>query len=509
MRLGQTLFWDEQVSLTGTVACGTCHAPRGGGSDPRDLAQTEAARNPGGDGVFGTNDDALGALGVPRHDADGLYDASTHFGLLPQPGGRQAPSMVNAGYFNLLFWDGRAASRFDNPDGGATLIASGGALENQAIGPIVNDVEMAHVGESLGGVMARLTTTAPLRLAEGIPADLSSWIAGRSYPELFTQAFGTPDITAARFAMALASYQRSLVADQTPLDNELRGTPSLTPQERAGRQVFTNSGCAGCHGGALLSDDNFHYIGVRPQNADAGRFGVTGANPDRGAMHTPSLRHVELSAPYMANGRFATLEEVVDFYDRGGDFTAPNLAPGIRPLNLTAQQKTDLVAFLKRPLTDPRLVSETGPFAHPSLFAESNRAPRSADVGVPDKSTGLTPELIALEPPLAGTSEYFTIGLQFARAGATVYLVVDLADPIGVSDPSADSLWDFPSLVTDAQGRASAHLLLPNVPELQDTPLFLRAFVEDEVPGVFAVSQRIEFSLLEVTARIFRGGFED
>jgi signal transduction histidine kinase/cytochrome c peroxidase len=408
--LGQALFWDEQLSVTGTVACGTCHAPRGGGSDARLPAASADSRHPGGDGVFGTADDSIGALGVPRHDAVGAYLGDPVFGMAPQAGARQSISAVNAAYPPLLFWDGRARADFIDPATGQTLIATGGALENQALGPLVNDVEMAHAGGTLADMQARIGTITPLRLAASVPAALAEWIDGRDYPALFAEVFGSGGITAARIAMAMASYQRSLVANQTPHDLELAGTPSLTQLERQGRQTFNQAGCNRCHGGALLSDNAFHYLGVRPPTADEGRMAVTGLGGDRGRMRTPGLRGVELSAPYMADGRFATLEEVIDFYDRGGDFSAPNKAPQITPLGLTAAQKTALAAFLRRPLTDPRLVAEAGPFERPQLYGESDAVPQPTGAAIAGGG-GRLPRLVAIEPPLAG-SDTFTVAVD-------------------------------------------------------------------------------------------------
>src|SRR4029079_11777880 len=111
-----------------------------------------------------------------------------------------------------------------------------------------------------------------------------------------------------------------------------------------------------------FTNDTFQYIGVRPQADDLGRFNVTNNPGDRGRMKVPSLRNVELRAPYFHNGEMATLEEVVDFYDRGGDFDAPNKNPAIAPIGLSSTQKAALVAFLRRPLTDPRITAGTAPF---------------------------------------------------------------------------------------------------------------------------------------------------
>jgi cytochrome c peroxidase len=492
--LGQALFWDEQLSRTGSVACGSCHAPRAGGSDPRVVGGTLGSRHPGADGVAGTDDDAVGAAGVPQHSASGTYLHSNLFGMAPQAGRRQAPTAINAGFPAVLFWDGRANGEFKDPATGAIVSATGAALENQALGPLVNSAEMAHVGGSLADMQARIATARPLRLAENVPGALSAWIAGRGYPALFNEVFGSPTISATAIAQAIASYERSLVANQTPLDAELSGTPSLTALERQGRQVFAQAGCQGCHGGALLSDGAFHYIGVRPQTADDGRFAVTGANADRGRMRTPSLRNVALSAPYMADGRFATLEDVVAFYNRGGDFTANNRDPRIVPLNLTSAQRDALVAFLRRPLTDSRVAAESGPFARPRLFAESTRAPQAVGSGVAG-SGGRVPRLVAVEPPFAGAS--FTVGIDGGLAGAEVRLLLSLQDAGNVN---AEAL-QRSSATLSAQGSVSVTLTLPSDTTLADRELWLRAFVADPAaPGGWAATASARFTVLGLAA---------
>lgn len=502
--LGQALFWDEQLSLTGTVACGTCHAPAAGGGDPRSRQQGFGNVHPGADGEFGTADDIVGSAGVPQHDGEGRYLHSASFGMAPQAGARQAPSAINAGYFQNLFWDGRAAAALVDAQSGQTLIASGAALENQALGPLVNAAEMSHVGGTLLDMQARIAGLRPLRLASSIPAALRSWIAGRSYPQLFEEAFGSAEVSASAIAMAIASYERSLVADQTPLDAELRGTPSLTALERQGRRVFATAGCGGCHGGALLSDDNFHYIGVRPAEADVGRRGVTGRIADQGRMRTPSLRNVALSAPYMADGRLATLSEVVAFYNRGGDFDAANKAPPIQPLGLSEADQAALVAFLGRPLTDPRLAAGSGPFERPGLYSESSRVPQSTGLPVAD-ATGRLPRLIAIEPPLAGEGG-FTVAVDSARPGAQARVLVDLLAPAA---PDAPALL-AEEFTLGGEGSASVELILPDDVELADTDLYVRVFVDDpDSESGWSASAAARFRLLGVSAIVFGHGFEN
>ncbi len=502
--LGNALYWDEQLSITGTVACGTCHMPRAGGNEPRTAQPNAASVNPGADLLFGTTDDIVGSMGVPSHDASGLYQRNSVFGLAPQVGTRQSQSAINAAYPTSLFWDGRAGTVFVDPITQTTLIANGGALENQALGPVVNSVEMAHSSRTLIDVGSRVASVRPLRLSPSVPPALRDWIAGRDYPALFAEVFGTSEVTPARIAMAIASYERSLVANQTPHDLQAAGQQVLTQAELAGRQAFQQAGCARCHGGPLLSDNNFHYIGVRPQAADPGRFAVTANNADRGRMRTPPLRNVELSAPYFADGRFRTLEEVVDFYNRGGDFTAPNKDPRIVPLGLSPQQRAAIVTFLKRPLTDNRALDETGPFERPMLFSESPYLPQAASAGNAGLG-GTTPRLLALEPPIAGGSE-FTIGTDGGRPLALARVLLTLADPTAVDVPALLDQ-DF---FLDSSGSGSIHLALPNDANLQGLSVYLRVFVEDAAAtGGWSSSNSVSFQLLEINDTLFQQGFED
>ncbi|MDZ4773799.1 MAG: cytochrome c peroxidase, partial [Planctomycetota bacterium] len=375
--LGKTLFWDEQLSTSGTVACGTCHIFSEGGSDPRTSAANPASRHPGFDNVFNTPDDVFGSPGVARQTANGTYSNDLVFGMSPGVTSRKAPSVINAAYANTLFWDGRALPTFNDPVGGGVVVPNGGALESQAAQPPLNAIEMGHATQDWNSITARMATATPLRLSPQVPTQLSTWIAGRNYPALFQEAFGTPDITAARIALSLATYERALFSNQAPVDQFVPGQPPpLTQQELNGQQIFGTIGrCTVCHVGPRFTNDTFQYIGVRPQIEDLGRFAVTGQNADRGRMKVPSLRNVELRAPYFHNGAMATLADVVDFYDRGGDFDAPNKNPAIAPIGLSAQQKADLVAFLRRPVTDPRIAAGLAPFDRPLLYSESTRVP--------------------------------------------------------------------------------------------------------------------------------------
>lgn len=505
-RLGKVLFWEEQLSSTGTTACGTCHIPNAGGSDPRSAGP--GAAHPGFDDLFGTADDVQGSPGVSRTLADGEYEPSTHFGLAPQVTGRRGMSVINAAYFQDLFWDGRADSSFEDPISGATLIPFGGALESQAVGPPVNDIEMAHVGGDWPSLAAKLASATPLDYAATVPGALDAWIAGRSYPDLFDEAFGTPDVTPARIAMAIATYERTQFSDQTPFNEAIRGNPmALTPQENMGRQVFNGPGrCVTCHAGPLLSDGQFHYTGVRPNFEDPGRQAVTGNIQDTGRMRTPTLLNVELRAPYFHDGSADTLADVVDFYIRGGDFNAPNKAPQIAPINLNPQQRDALIAFLRRPMTDLRVRDELAPFDRPTLYSESSHLPGRFGSGTPG-SGGLTPRMIALEPPASGNASFrvavdnvtgglpavFALDTQSNPFGSTVYgtqVYLGLSSSIQLDRISATNG------VGIGQGYATAQIPIPPDPGLVGTSFFGQWFVLDPAaPGRFAATDAIAFTI--------------
>ncbi|MCB1590187.1 MAG: hypothetical protein KDI56_14860, partial [Xanthomonadales bacterium] len=420
------LFWDEQLSLTGTVACGTCHRPQAGGSDPRTPLAGLASTHPGPDGLYGSEDDLHGSAGVPAHDASGHYQPVEYFGLRPQVGRRKSPSIIDAAFAPRLFWDGRAEGRFVDPDSGVELIPSGAALENQALQPLVDTAEMGHAGNQFADAAARIDGAVPLRLASDLPTELASFIADRDYRQLFEEVFGTPQVSAARIAMALASYQRELAKTVVPWDLEQQGIPTLTAQELEGRQQFQRLRCQFCHAGPRHADNSFRYIGVRPVDEDLGRFNQTGNAGHRGAFRVPGLRNIAQRAPYMHTGGLATLGEVLDFYVRGGDFDAPNKDGLIAPAFLSESQKVDLLAYLEGALTDPRIAAELPPYDRPTLYGESNRVPevfgtgRAGSLGVP---------LIgALEPGWIG-NDNFTVSLAGVPVGANAMLVVDLADP--------------------------------------------------------------------------------
>jgi cytochrome c peroxidase len=238
-------------------------------------------------------------------------------GVRGQRGTRSAPTLVNRVYGQSQFWDGRARS-----------------LEEQAIDPIANPREM------------------DLSLDEAIDRLARS----RAYRDRFRAVFGRA-VNSDDLARALASYVRSILAADSPFDRHVNGdTSALSDQARHGLQLFRGkANCTACHVGPLLSDERFHNTGIawrqaagstEPALLDLGRFTVTGKDADRGAFKTPTLREVSRTAPYMHDGSLATLEAVVDHYDRGG-IRNPHLTTELRPLGLTPDEKRALVAFLE------------------------------------------------------------------------------------------------------------------------------------------------------------------
>lgn len=498
VRLGKVLFWDEQLSSSRTVSCGTCHIPRTGGGDPRSAA-SPLAIHPGVDGIYGNADDIFGSPGVPAADSAGFYSVTTHFGMGSQTTNRRTNSMINAAYSRDLFWDGRAGQNFVDPITTLPVWPGGGsALESQAMGPPTNDVEMGHQGRLWTDVVTRVAASQPLALATDAPTPLLLWIGNRSYAQLFTEAFGSADISAAKIGMAIASYERTLWSDQTPFDAWLLGDEgAMTEQELAGRDVFSIASCDRCHSGALMSDNQFHYIGVRPHADDQGRYAVTFLEGDRGKMRTPSLRNVQMRPPYMHNGRFPDLESVVEFYNRGGDFTEANKDPQVRPLNLTPEDKAALLAFLKRPLNDRRLDKEDFPFDRPRLYTESQRVPKIEGSGQAGTG-GLVPMAVALEPALIGNT--ITFGVQNGRGGAPVRLVIHSSDP-GLVMPGTGDFALVNETLEGTSGAAGAgyvsvRVSVPNNPALADREYFGRWYVTDASgSGGVAVSRLFRFKV--------------
>jgi len=361
--LGKILFWDEQLSSDNTVACGTCHRPGAGGADPRGLA------NPGRDAILGTEDDTVGSPGIRRLDVRGRPIAP---GQPAQVGTRSTPSNFGSLWAESLFWDGRAGSEFRDPDTGRVMIASGGALENQALGPLLNPVEMSREDRTSADVAHKLLDSTPLALASDLPPDMYAAIQrAPGYPALFAAAFGDPAITAARIAFALATYQRTLVADQTPWDVASAEKPAETPTWLRGQIWFEHHNCHVCHVPPLFTNNQFANVGVQHAFMDPGRALQTGKEEDAGDMKVPSLRNVSLRATFMHTGTFRNLDEVLDVYAAPKAPADPMPTTGERyVMPMPAKARAAIKEFLTVGLTDPRVAAETFPFDRPRLRSE-------------------------------------------------------------------------------------------------------------------------------------------
>jgi cytochrome c peroxidase len=228
--------------------------------------------------------------------------------------GRATPTILNTAYNKLQFWDGRART-----------------LEDQAVGPIESDGEMHQPIEEL------------IKKLSAIPG----------YMKMFDQAYPGEGVTKDTIAKAIASFERTIVATESPFDRWRKGDGSAVnePVKRGFKLFEGKARCTKCHQGHNFTDDGFHNIGLKG-NQDAGRFAKVPIKVLKGAFKTPTLRDIELTAPYMHNGMYQTLEEVVDHYNRGGDSKA-SLDPNMQPLNLTKQEKSDLVAFMKSLTGEP------------------------------------------------------------------------------------------------------------------------------------------------------------
>lgn len=364
--LGKVLFWDEQLSSDDTVACGTCHRPAAGGADPR------VGRHTGTD--KGTIDDIWGSPGVVFMDEAGEQLEHPIFGREPQVTTRLTPSNFGALWASEVFWDGRAKSEFVDPLTGEVAIASGGALENQALGSLSNPAEMTRPGRAWEELTAKLEDAQPLALARDLPPDVESALAvSPDYPSLFRAAFEDPAITPVRIAFAIATYERTLVADQTPWDRYMAGEEAaLSKQAAFGWRTFERLRCVACHEPPLFTNNDFLNIGLRLMRFDLGRQVVTGEEEDGGEMKVPSLRNVGLRARYMHTGEFGRLSEAIIFYNDGVSLPGTDEIPGVGTyfFNLNGYDNYDLEAFLSDGLTDPRVENETFPFDRPTLRSE-------------------------------------------------------------------------------------------------------------------------------------------
>lgn len=502
--LGKALFWDEQLSSDNSIACGTCHIPAAGGSDPRlDMG----SRHPGIDGVYGTPDDRFASEGVHRASNTGDVLPDPISGFAPQVTGRRSPSMIGAAHFDELFWDGRAGTTFINPETGAVSIPSGGALESQSVGPILSFVEMADAGRTWGDVRSKLERVVPLALATNVPADVAGAIQTHyDYPGLFADAFGDPAITAERIGFALATYQRTLNPDQTPWDLYIAGqTSALTSQERQGLNAFMSNGlrCAICHTPPLFSDGSYRNLGLRDIAEDDGRRSVTGVFSDRGKFKVPSLRNAGLRTRYFHNGDplFNSLFLSIFFYNQGGGFFLDNKDPLMNGVFMAPSTASDITAFIQNGLTDPRVAQELPPFDRPTLASE--RRPASVAVGAAvTGSGGIDPEL-SIESPAYPGAEEFRVVMHSALGGAPAAVGMALTLPGGApgGTPAVRAPMAFLGQKSLAPGGAGGghgtwHRSIPLDPALSGTKLYFRGLVRD--PGAVHGVARTRWAEVEI-----------
>ena len=300
VELGRLLYFDTRLSGDAAISCATCHLPELGWGD--------------GNGV---------SVGYP---------GARHW--------RNSQTVVNSAYLQKLFWAGESPS-----------------LETQA--------ESAITGNLAGN---------------GDPIMIEERLAQvPEYVELFTEAFGIDRPAFPHVLKAIATYERAeLISDDSPFDRYMRGEQgALSEEARRGLALFQGKArCIHCHNGPLATDESFHGLGV-PHNAffdenilgqvafryqhysrgvdedlyrgadrDLGLYYTTKRDPDKGKFRTPPLRYLVYTGPYMHNGVFASLDEVVDFYNRGGG-ADPNKSPLLQPLGLADRERQDLVAFLE------------------------------------------------------------------------------------------------------------------------------------------------------------------
>jgi cytochrome c peroxidase len=278
--LGRMLYYDRRLSVDNTVACANCHNPNLYFTDGRPVS-----------------------LGVHN-----------------QTGTRNAPTVLNAAYQPVQFWDGRATS-----------------LEDQAGGPIQNPVEMNQPHDAMIAKIGNLT----------------------DYKGAFEKAFGKGPITIRKVEMSIASFERTLLSGNSPFDRYQYGGDKTAMSAAAirGLEIFKDKNrgnCVTCHTiedrSALFSDGKFHNLGsgIDPDGnlKDQGRYNETHLDADRGAFRTPTLRNIAKTAPYMHDGSLKTLKDVVDFYVGGGT-SNPHLDKEIKELKLKGPEREDLVAFLE------------------------------------------------------------------------------------------------------------------------------------------------------------------
>jgi len=247
---------------------------------------------------------------IPYH---GFADASaTSEGVGFVRGGRNSPTVINRLFSADQFWDGRAKD-----------------LEEQAHGPLTNPVEMKMGSHD--------------EVVEVVKSI-------KGYAPLFQKAYGSPEITMPKIAMAIASFERTVVSGNSAFDRFQAGDKGAMSAEAVrGMELFNGkANCKVCHAGFNFTDESYHNLGVGmdKKDPDLGRFVVSKVETDKGAFKTPTLRNIEQTGPYMHDGSEVTLTQVVEFYNRGG-VKNPWLSKEMKPLNLNPQEVRAIVAFLQ------------------------------------------------------------------------------------------------------------------------------------------------------------------
>jgi cytochrome c peroxidase len=480
--LGKVLFWDEQVSTSNTMACGTCHAPRAGGTDDR-LGAVHANGN-------------FGSFGVIRQSDTGSID----YGFQVNPStdvSRQvtpvaAPTMIGAYMFERLFWDSRAGIEFHDDFGNPIPnFTDWAALEDLAVGPPANDVEMGH--ESLswlsGHLQGKLNRSYPLALVDPstIPPDVQ-WMtsASATYDVIFDKVFhwhpqfgGMQGVTRERFALALAHYHRTLIPDQAPID---RGT--LTPAQIHGFHLMETRGdCFRCHSatsapalgpnGTVDPFDNLFSDGLE-HDIDL---------PGQGRRKTPTLRNLGLHRKFFSTGHGSdgisnvfvlTHQDLIDFY---------NHQPGRLGFDppLSPSEQADVLDFLLNGLTDPRVAAETFPFDRPQLYSELHPFGANLYGAATPGPSGFLAQILADVPPkvpTAPTPDWFKVGVGNTVRFAAATLMLGAAPDVG---PVAwvSSVFALIPATTNNEGIATVQQPVVLTPALIGIPIFCQWEIDD------------------------------
>lgn len=253
---------------------------------------------------------------VDCHNPSSSFSDPNQFstGVTGLTGNRNASAIINPGWSSFFNWDGSAFS-----------------LEDQAFEPVRNPLEMNNTWQNVENTLNN----------------------SQEYRNLFKKAFNIEYIDSTHVVMALAQFERTLISANSKYDQWTRSETQLTPSELNGYAIFNSekADCFHCHGTIMLTDNTFHNNGLDEEPfLDLGLENVTGLITDKGKFKTPTLRNIEFSSPYMHDGRFTTLEEVVEHYDSGGKYSS-TIDPLMKKigvgLQLTNQEKIDLINFLK------------------------------------------------------------------------------------------------------------------------------------------------------------------